>query len=191
MKVDPLGRFVIGGWQQTTTDNITKLMVLRLTSTGALDSSFGVGGIGTSGGLVNLNNIYGEVGMALQPDGKTVLVSTAYAGGNLFAAARFDGDSPTFTASPNPVTAGTSLTLTASNIVDFTAGASITQVAFYYYGTGTKVTLGTVTVSSSGAWTLTSPTAFGLTPGTYNLYAQAEDNYGIFGDPFAITLTVQ
>jgi uncharacterized delta-60 repeat protein len=99
MKLDPLGRFVIGGWQQTTTDNITKFMVMRLTSAGTLDSSFGVGGIGTSGNLVNLNYIYGEVGMALQPDGKMVLVSTAYAGGNIFAAARFDGDSALLAAS--------------------------------------------------------------------------------------------
>jgi uncharacterized delta-60 repeat protein len=92
IKVDPMGRFVIGGWQQTTTDNITKLMVLRLTSAGALDSSFGVGGIGTSGSLVNLNSTYAEVAMALQSDGKPVLVSTTQ--DYKFAAARFDGDAP-------------------------------------------------------------------------------------------------
>jgi hypothetical protein len=76
--------------------------------------------------------------------------------------------------------------------VDLTAGATITQVAFYYFdSSGNQVTLGTVTVSSAGSWTLTSATAFGLPAGTYTIYAQAEDSYGVFGDPVAITLTVQ
>ena len=43
---------------------------------------------------------------------------------------------------------------------------------------------------SSGAWTLSSPKTFGLSAGTYTLFAQAEDSYGVFGDPVAITLTV-
>src|SRR5262245_24568487 len=73
IKVDPLGRFVIGGWQQNATG--IAFNVIRLTSAGAMDSSFGVGGIGTSGNLVNLDSNYGEVSMALQPDGKTILVS--------------------------------------------------------------------------------------------------------------------
>jgi hypothetical protein len=65
-------------------------------------------------------------------------------------------------------------------------------VAFYYYdSSGNKVTLGTVSQSTGGAWTLTSATAFGLPSGTYTLYAQAEDNYGIFGDPLTMTLTIQ
>jgi hypothetical protein len=32
---------------------------------------------------------------------------------------------------------------------------------------------------------------FSLTSGTYTLFAQAEDSYGVFSDPFALTLTVQ
>jgi uncharacterized delta-60 repeat protein len=186
VQVDPLGRFVIGGYRPSYTYN--NFTVIRLTPTGALDSTFGVGGVGTSGSLLSLNG--DAVAMTLQPDGKAVLVGRTNDYKN--AVVRFDGDSPTLTANPNPVTAGTSLTLTASNFEDFTAGASITQVTFYYYnGTGTKVTLGTVTVSSSGAWTLNSKNAFGLLAGTYTIYAQADDTYGIFGDPFAITLTVQ
>jgi hypothetical protein len=89
------------------------------------------------------------------------------------------------------VTADSSLTLTASNITDEIPSATITQVAFYYYdSSGNKVTLGTVSQSTGGAWTLTSATAFGLLSGTYTLYAQAEDSYGVFGDPLAITVTV-
>jgi hypothetical protein len=81
--------------------------------------------------------------------------------------------------------------LTASNIVDLTAGATITQVAFSYFGSsGNKVTLGTVTVSSGGAWTLTSANTFGLAAGSYTIYAQAEDNLGIFGDPVTLNLQV-
>jgi hypothetical protein len=109
--------------------------------------------------------------------------------------ARFLATGPqigSFTASPNVVPSGGSLTLTVSNITDGNPGASITQVQFYYYdASGNKVTLGTVTQPTAGAWTLTSQNAFGLTTGTYTIYAQAEDSYGVFGDPVAITLTVQ
>jgi uncharacterized delta-60 repeat protein len=195
IKVDPLGRFVIGGWQQTTTDNSTKFMVLRLTSAGALDSSFGVGGIGTSGNLVNLNGIYGGFAMALQPDGKPVLVSATADGKS--AIARFTGDSAlqigSFTANPNPVTASGSVMLTASYLTDTNPGATITQVAFYYIdNSGNQHLLDYAAQASPGVWTRSfSPSTFGLTSGTYTLYAQAEDSYGVFSDPFALTLTVQ
>ena len=95
-----------------------------------------------------------------------------------------------FTASPDPVTAGGSTTLTASNITDGNLNSTITQVAFYYFdSSGNKVTLGTVTQSSGGAWSLTF--TVNLAPGSYTLFAQAEDSYGVFGDPLALTLTVQ
>ncbi len=50
--------------------------------------------------------------------------------------------------------------------------------------------LGYAIQASPGVWTLTFSTT-GWAAGTYTLFAQAEDSYGIFGDPFAITLTVQ
>jgi uncharacterized delta-60 repeat protein len=194
MKFDPLGRFVIGGWQQGAT-NGTTFMVLRLTSAGALDSSFGVGGIGTSGNLVNLNGTYAAVAMALQPDGKPVLVSATQ--DYKSAVARFDGDPApqigSFTASPNPVTASGSVMLTASNLTDTNPGATITQVAFYYIdNSGNQHLLGYAAQTSPGVWTLSfSPSTFSLTSGTDTLLAQAEDSYGVFSDPFALTLTVQ
>jgi hypothetical protein len=77
-------------------------MVIRLTPTGALDSTFGVGGIGTSGNLVTLiESSSPTVAMTLQPDGRTVLVSTTW--DYKFAAARFDGDPALLAASlPQP-----------------------------------------------------------------------------------------
>jgi hypothetical protein len=93
-----------------------------------------------------------------------------------------------FTASSNAVTAGSSLTLSASNIV--MPGASITQVSFYYFdSTGAQHVLGNGTQTRSGAWTLTVKA--NLAPGTYTLYAQAEDSSGLFSDPLASTLTVR
>src|SRR5262249_52466468 len=114
------------------------------------------------------------------------------ANGN-FAVARYLPSEPeigSFTASRDPVTSGSTLTLTASNITDGNAGATITQVSFYYFeGTGNKVTLGTGTQTSPGVWTLNF--TVNLSAGTYTIYAQAEDSYGVFGDPFALSLTVQ
>jgi hypothetical protein len=96
------------------------------------------------------------------------------------------------TASPNPVPAGGSLSLSSSNITDANPGATVKPVVFYYYdSSGNQVTLGTVTASSGGTWTLTTAKAFGLPPGTCTLYARAKDSYGVFGDPDAISLTVQ
>jgi hypothetical protein len=95
-----------------------------------------------------------------------------------------------FTASPNPVTAGSSLTLSASNISDGNPSATITQVSFYYFdSSGAKHVLGNGTQTSTGVWTLTVKVS--LAPGTYTLDAQAEDSSGLFSDPAALTLTVQ
>jgi uncharacterized delta-60 repeat protein len=196
VKVDPLGRFVIGGWQGVTNAPDT-FMVMRLTPAGALDSTFGVGGIGTSGSLVTIGGFGNlpSVAMTLQPDGKAVLVDTT--SDHKFAVARFDGDAAlqigSFTASPNPVTAGSSVTLTASNLTDTNPGATITQVAFYYIdNSGNQHLLGYAAQTSPGVWTLSfSPSTFSLTSGSYTLFAQTEDSYGVFSDPFALTLTVQ
>jgi len=49
--------------------------------------------------------------------------------------------------------------------------------------------IGYATQTSPGVWTLTY--TVNLAPGTYTLFAQAQDNYGLFSDPFALSLTVQ
>jgi uncharacterized delta-60 repeat protein len=173
--------------------------VLRYNTTGSLDTSFG------SGGLVVTPNPTGDsrawavaVFPATGPDtahyGKIIAAGSAYGStGWDFTTARYVPSEPevgSFTASPTPVTSGSSTTLTASNITDGNPGVSITQVAFYYYdSTGTKQVLGYGTESTPGVWTLTL--TVGLAPGTYTLYAQAQDSYGVFGDPLATTLTMQ
>jgi hypothetical protein len=100
-----------------------------------------------------------------------------------------------FTASPNPVTAGSSVTLTAGHILDANPGATITQVAFYVDSNGdgklepaTDALLGYATQTSPGVWTFTFTVK--LAPSTYTLFAQAKDNYGVFGDPLALVLRV-
>jgi uncharacterized delta-60 repeat protein len=158
--------------------------LVRYNTDGTLDNTFGNGGIvvPTFGGA--------DSGVAIQADGKIVV--SCYNGGN-FGVARYLPSEPeigSFTASPNPVTSGSSTTLTASNITDGNAGATITQVSFYYFdGSGNNVTLGNGTQTSPGVWTLNW--TVNLTAGTYTIYAQAEDSYGVFGDTFALALTVQ
>lgn len=87
------------------------------------------------------------------------------------------------------MTAATNSTLTASNIIDEIPSANITQVAFHVNINGNNTVLGYGTQTTPGVWTF-SFTA-NLAPGTYTLYAQAEDSYGIFGDLVSLTLTVQ
>ena len=94
-----------------------------------------------------------------------------------------------FTANPNPVTSGSSTILTAPNITDGNPNSSIKQVTFYYIDSGgTRQVLGTGTQTSPGVWTCPSRSTWH--PVTTTLFAQTEDNYGVFGDPFALTLQV-
>jgi hypothetical protein len=93
------------------------------------------------------------------------------------------------------VTQGTSLTLTAANVVDLNLGSSVTQVAFYQDANGdgvlepaTDLLLGYGTQTSPGVWTFVF--TVNLAPGTSTLFVQAKDSYGVFSDPPALTLDV-
>ena len=166
---------------------------------GALDTTFGVGGTTTAdfaGGTDYAHAI------AIQPDGRIVVAGGTTPPGSSttnVALARFlppDTKIGSFTANPNPVTAGGSVTLTTSNILNSNPTSTITQVAFYLDANndgilepGTDTLLGYGT-NNSGTWTFTSSTAFSLTSGTYTLFAQAVDSNGVFSDPVAISLRV-
>lgn len=176
-----------------TTRPSTSAIVTRYNSSdGSLDSSFGVNGVASvtyqdanSSGVV-------LAALALEPDGRITVLGNIDSGMTQWIVARLLATGPqigSFAASPNPVTSGTSTTLTASNITDGNPNAAITQVVFYYYdSTGAKQVLGYGTQTSPGAWTLSF--TVNLTPGTYTLFSQAEDGYGVFGDPTTLTLTV-
>jgi uncharacterized delta-60 repeat protein len=187
------GQIVVAGFYSTTTQIGQSFLVARFNSAdGSLDTSFGTGGIASSG----TNNVTDTVGVALEPDGRIVVVGTIVNTGG-FTLARFVAAGPSvgsFTASPNPVTAGSDLTLTASNITDANPGATVTQATFYVDSNGDGVLdsgdtlLGYGTQISLGVWTYTF--TVNLAPGTYTLFAQAEDSYGVFGDPFATSVQV-
>jgi hypothetical protein len=116
-------------------------------------------------------------------------VSTPAPGTSALASQTIAAVIGSFTAGPNPVTAGGTLTLTASKITDAAPGATITQVAFYVQINGSTTLLGYGTQTSPGVWTFTGTVK--LPSGTYTLFAQAEDSYGVFGDPLSLSLTVQ
>jgi uncharacterized delta-60 repeat protein len=173
-------------------------MVARYNPTdGSLDTSFGVNGIAASGSLQDTNHggvpvAYEPVDVALEPDGRIVVVGSSFSNASYqFALARFLAAGPeigSFTASSNPATTGSGLTLTASNISDEIPSATITQMAFYVQINGTNTLLGYGTQTSAGVWTLNY--TVNLATGAYTLYAQAEDNYGVPGDPLTLTLQV-
>jgi uncharacterized delta-60 repeat protein len=184
------GQIVVAGFYQITSTGAENFFVARFNpADGSLDASFGAGGIAAVSSGSNSGG--GTVGLALEPDGRIVVGGSLSTGTGGFALARFVASGPevgSFTASPNPVTAGSSLTLTASNILDEIPSATITQVALYVNTNGTNALLGYGTQTSPGVWTLTY--TVGMAPGTYTLYAQGEDNFGIFGDCSPLTLQV-
>jgi uncharacterized delta-60 repeat protein len=189
------GAIVVGGTEGEAGSPNETFVVARFNPTdGSLDTSFGASGFRTA--PVQIQNSYG-VDVAIQPDGKIVTAGTQSVNTSsgytafAFALARFLPSEPqvgSFTASPNPVTAGSNLTLTASNITDANPGAAITQVAFCADQGGTETPLGYGTQNSQGVWTLTF--TVNLAPGTYTLIAQAEDSDGVLGAPSTLSLTV-
>jgi hypothetical protein len=188
--IQPDGKILAAGNNQSA----ASLMVARYNvADGSLDRSFGVNGVAVTTGI---QGVSAPVDVALEPDGRIVLAGTSANGETLV---RFLAAGPqlgSFTANPNSVTAGGSVTLTASTLTDLNPGGTVTQVAFYQDSNGdgilepgTDTFLGYGVQTSAGVWTFTFSTA-GLTSGTYTLFAQAKDSYGVFGDPVAITETV-
>jgi uncharacterized delta-60 repeat protein len=157
--------------------------LLRYHGDGTPDTGFG------SGGRVSLPFYTGgENGVMLLSDGRMVVTGAV---NNALGAARYLASAPqigSFTASSNPVMSGSSLTLTASNITDGNPNSTVTQVAFYAQVNGSNTLLGYGTQTSPGVWTFTF--TISLAPGNYTLFAQAEDNFGAFGDLAALSLQV-
>jgi uncharacterized delta-60 repeat protein len=203
------GKIVVGGDYETLTYNSDgthtatyAMMAVRINTDGTIDTSYGPSGTGITTKLINGRSL--THAMVLQPDGKVVLAGEAWStltgGATIAALTRFLATGPqigSFTAAPNPVTASSSLTLTAGSIADGNAGATVTQVAFYVDSNGdgvlepgTDTLLGYGTPNSDGTWTLSFSTA-GWTAGMYTLFAQATDSYGAPGDPVSLTLQVQ
>ena len=122
------------------------------------------------------------------PRGRT---GAAIPNASIFSLARYLPSEPevgSFVASANPVASDSSVTLTATNITDGNPNSTITQMAFYANVNGANTWLGDGTQSSPGEWTFTWNVT--LAPGTYTLTAQAEDSYGVVGDPDALTFQV-
>jgi uncharacterized delta-60 repeat protein len=161
------GKIVFTGDNSST----SSIVVGRLKTDGSLDTTFNGTGVFTT----PLGYSAQPTSLAIQPaDGNVVVTFSGGPGLNL---ARYLMNGPaigSFTASANPVPAGTSETLTVSNPTDSNPSATITQVALYLEsnndGTlepGSDQLLGYAIQSSPGVWTLTSSSAFGLTAGTY------------------------
>ncbi len=178
------GKIVAGGLTDESGWGVAdygQFALLRLNGDGSVDSGFGDAGlvltdVSPSGDCPNA--------IVLQGDGKIVL------GGN--ALVRYLPSAPqigSFTSSASTVASGSSLTLTAANLSDANPGSTIIQVAYYVQLNGTKTLLGYGTQSSPGVWTLDY--TVNLAPGSYTLYAQAQDSFGVLGDLLAIDLTVQ
>jgi uncharacterized delta-60 repeat protein len=184
------GKVVAAGPGNIDTTSATySFEVGRFNADGSSDSTFnGTGLVGTPIG----SSSSWAFGVAIQPtDGKIVVAGASpyNTSADDFALARYLAAGPqigSFTASPNPVAAGTSLTLTASNITDGNPNSTVMRVAFYVQVNGSNTLLGYGTQTSPGVWTFNFTVS--LAPGSYTLFAQAEDNYGLFSDLFAVTL---
>jgi len=200
LRIQPDGMIVVGGSQTSDgTLGNNALMAARYNANGSLDASFGVNGFATAAPGTSSSGYAAKAqGLALEPDGRIIVAGGSYNGTTSFSLVRFLATGPqigSFTASPNPVTAGDPVLLTASNLADANPGSTITQVAFYVDSNGNGVLdsgdtllVGT-TNFSNGSFTLTFSTT-GWSAGSKKLFAVAMDNYGLFSDPAAMTVSV-
>ncbi len=186
------GEIIVSGQFYDTTTQQENLAVVRVHPDSSMDVGFGNGGWAT----IQFASHDSVEAMALQPDGRVLLAGYAQptsTGPIEVALVRFLASAPqigSFTANPSSVPSGSTTTLTASNITDNNPGATVNQVAFYIMINGSGVLLGYGTENSDGSWSYAFDTT-GYASGTYTLAAQATDDYGVFGNPVALTLTIQ
>jgi uncharacterized delta-60 repeat protein len=155
---------------------------------GSPDTTFGTSGLATT-------QFFSQY-LAIQSDGKILIAgipsNTPYVLARLLPSNTQVGFT---TATPNPVSAGTNVMLTVSNISDNAYPiTTVTQVSFYQDTNGNGVLdsgdtlLGPGTLNTStGVWTFIFSTT-GL-HGTYTLFAQATDGSLLY-DPVSIQVTV-
>jgi uncharacterized delta-60 repeat protein len=108
--IQPDGKIVTAGPYQNTSTGAQSFFVARFNAAdGGLDTSFGTSGIATiaSGSSISVST----ASLALEPDGRIVAAGSLLTSTGGFALARFVAYGPqvgSFTASPNPVSAGSS-----------------------------------------------------------------------------------
>jgi uncharacterized delta-60 repeat protein len=159
-------------------------------STGAVEAYLPSGAVDTSFGSAGIATLPSAGDIATQPDGKVVI-----AGFNDNTMNRLLPSNTQIgwsTASPNPVPAGISVTLTAANINDNAyPNTTVTQVSFYLDTNdtldGTDLLLGSGSLNA-GVWTISVSTT-GWAKGTYTLLAQAFDGSSYYA-PISIQVTV-
>jgi len=196
VRLQPDGRIVVGELGNVTSGTGNTFTVARYNSDLSADTTFGTGGVAGVPNFATFTLDFTD--MAFEPDGRIVVTGWSTSVNGHVLLARFLSTVPQITscsASPNPAAPGSSVTLTASNIIDPTPSASITQVAFYLDSNNdgilepaTDTLLGYATQTSPGVWTYTFPVT--QASGSYTLFAQAVDSYGVIGDPLALTLQV-
>jgi len=178
--------------QETLEDSgRSEAVVMRFNTDGTVDTGYGTSGTGVSSLMSNTE----QSAVAIQPDGKAVIVSGWDNGQlGLFRLLPSAPQIGSFTSNLASVAVGSPVTLTAGGITDGNAGATVTQVAFYADSNGdgvvdpnTDALLGYGVHQADGTWAFTFSTA-GWTPGTYRLFAQAKDSYGALGDPLSFDL---
>ena len=183
------GKVVVAYAAQTWVDSGYQFGVARFNPDGGPDNTFGTNGYVSSAPGGYPGSDFDAV--ALQPNGEIVAAGSVFSSaGQAIAVARYLPSEPqigSFTANSTSVTAGSSLTLTASGLTDGNPNSTITQVAFYVQVNGTNTLLGYGS-QNGGVWTLT--VTVNLAPGSYTLFAQAEDSDGVFGDPLDLNLQV-
>jgi uncharacterized delta-60 repeat protein len=190
VKIQADGRIVVAATAGTAaTGSNSGFIVTRFDSiNGSLDTSFGVNGIAIASSAALPDGIV-SADMALEPDGRIVVAGNPYTGFDQFVVARFLATGPQIGSLTAGANADGSTTLYAGNISDRNPGASITQVLFTVEDSSGNIMsqgYGAPSTTTPGSWIFTFSTT-GWPSGEYTLIAQAEDSYGVLGDPLEIT----
>ncbi len=181
------GKIVVAAQTTDPSGTIWRWSLLRYNTDGSLDTTFGTGGIVQTGTADPAHT--SDLAVAIQADGNIVAAGYTPSGtGYVFMVARYlgaftTGAPPTI---PDPVPVSTDSMLTAD---------PVPPVAFQRDAVASVLEAGTDSLLDYGTrprdrtWTVSYATA-GWASSRSRLWVQAPDSDGVFGDPFALALTV-
>jgi uncharacterized delta-60 repeat protein len=187
------GKLVVAGYSYNGSN--PDFALVRYTTTGALDTSFG-GGTGKVTTPIGSSHDYGQ-SVAVQGDGKILVAGVSYNGSNNdFALVRYDGDTVSYTAPTVATLAAASITATTATINGTVNPNGIITNTWFEYGTTASYGQSTA-IEAQGYGTSANPVnaaVSSLTPGTlyhYRLVAQNGETTAYGADLTFTTLSVQ
>ncbi len=171
--LQPDGKIIAGGYTYDYRSGKQELMIVRFTSAGKTDSSFGRNGmVITDLGLAGIKCN----AMALQADGKIILEGTYFKGGNNIVLTRFNNDGqPDKTFGTNGKQLNVYKNFPWGNAMALQADGKIVVAGYVYFQPVNKIFFGLARYQQNGD----VDSSFGFNGGVQTIYAKGGEAYAV------------